>query len=306
MFRSRRSRAATAVLLVHAACLPAPIGAGALLHPGRRPVATIPSLAHRDVAVEGGGVVLRGWLFPASAPSAGVTVVYLHGVGDNRASGTWIAEKLVRRGFDLLTYDSRAHGASSGDACTYGFHEKRDLSRALDQLGIARAVVVGTSLGAAVALQAAAEDPRIVGVVSVATFSDLAAIARERAPFFATSGQIRRALELAEQQGGFRTAEVSPVGSAASVHVPVLVVHGGADTETSPDHSRRVFDALAGPKRLRVVDGAGHNDALGKVWPEVERFIVEVSGPPEQTLRGEPVEPRTDRAAVASPAPGPR
>jgi PhoPQ-activated pathogenicity-related protein len=86
----------------------------------------------------------------------------------------------------------------------------------------------------------------------------------------------------------------------------VLVVHGAEDRETPPDHSRRVFDALAGPKTLRIVDGAGHNDALGKVWPEVERFIAEVSDPPEQTVRGEPVEPRTDRAGAASPAPRPR
>jgi uncharacterized protein len=290
MFWTMRSCAILAVLLVQAACLPPSAGAGALLHPGRRPVATVPSLVHRDVSVDGGGVLLRGWLFPASAPSAGVTVVYLHGVADNRASGTWMAEKLVPRGFDFLAYDSRAHGASSGNACTYGFHEKRDLSRALDQLGIGRAVVVGTSLGAAVALQAAAEDPRIVGVVSAATFADLASLARERARGFASESQIRDAFALAEREADFRVAEVSPVASARRIQVPVLLIHGAEDAETPPDHSRRVFDALAGPKRLRIVEGAGHNDAIGKVWPEVERWIAEVS----------------DAAGRTAPAHGPR
>jgi hypothetical protein len=32
----------------------------------------------------------------------------------------------------VIAYDSRAHGESGGDACTYGFFEKEDLRRVLD------------------------------------------------------------------------------------------------------------------------------------------------------------------------------
>jgi hypothetical protein len=35
----------------------------------------------------------------------------------------------------VFAYDSRAHGESDAAACTYGFYEKQDLSRALDRLG---------------------------------------------------------------------------------------------------------------------------------------------------------------------------
>src|SRR5512133_728363 len=118
------------------ACIPTSWTAPALLHPQRRHVATAPALAHRDVTFQSEGVALRGWLFPATGPSRDVTVVYLHGIADNRASGTWIAEQLVPRGFDVHAYDSRAHGESGGDACTYGVHEKRDLVRALDALSV--------------------------------------------------------------------------------------------------------------------------------------------------------------------------
>jgi uncharacterized protein len=271
-----RLRRFTVLLVVELSCLPPSAAAGTLLHPDRRPVPSAPSLAHRDVVFEGEGVTIRGWLFPAPHPRGRPTVVYLHGLADNRASGTWIAEHLVPLGYDVLAYDGRAHGESGGTECTFGWWEKRDLSRALDGLGIQRVIVVGASLGAAIALQAAAEDPRIVGVVSSATFADLASLARERAQPFLTSAHLREALEVAERQGRFRVADVSPAESAARVHVPVLVVHGAEDRETPPDHSRRVFDALAGPKTLRIVEGAGHNDALGKVWPEVERWIVDV------------------------------
>jgi pimeloyl-ACP methyl ester carboxylesterase len=255
------------------ACMPPSWGASSLLHPGRTPVKVNPALPHRDFEFTSDGVAIRGWIFPSAVEPLGVTVVYLHGVGDNRASGVWIAEQLVRQGFDVLAYDSRAHGTSGGSACTYGFYEKHDLSRALDVLGIRRAILVGASLGAAVALQAAAEEPRIIGVVAAATFSDLESIARDRVPFFVTARQIRAAVTLAEREAHFRVTAVSPVAAARNIRIPVLLVHGERDTETRPVHSERVYAALAGPKQLKIVPGAGHNDALGNAWGEVSAWI---------------------------------
>jgi uncharacterized protein len=284
----RPGRPALAALALAGACMPPSWGAGALLHPSRRPVGPPPALAHRDVAFRGDGVVLRGWLFPAAPGGRGIAVVYLHGSGDTRASGGWIAERLVPRGFDVLAYDGRAHGASDGDACTYGFHERLDLRRGLDALGIGRAILLGVSLGGAVALQAAPEDPRVIGVVAVATFSDLESIARDRAPFFASDRQIREAFALAEREGHFRVAEVSPVAAATRIHVPVLLVHGSEDRETRPAHSERVFAALAGPRRLLIVEGAGHADALGAAWPAVREWIDRVAAAAGPTAAAPP------------------
>ena len=82
----RRAPSLSAVLLaVLSGCMPPSWGAGALLHPSRRPMAGQPVLAHQDVAFDGDGVVLRGWLFPAAGGSRGTTVVYLHGVGDRKS-----------------------------------------------------------------------------------------------------------------------------------------------------------------------------------------------------------------------------
>jgi hypothetical protein len=270
----RRIALVLSVVALAPGCMPPSWGANALLHPSRRAVGAAPALPHRDFAVDAGGVTLRGWLFPAQTKARAGTVVYLHGVADNRASGVWIAERLVRAGLDVVAYDSRAHGDSTGEACTYGFHEKRDLSRVLDRLGVERAIAVGVSLGAAVALQAAAEDPRITAVVSVSTFSSLHEIARDRVGRIASERQLAEAIAIAERTARFEVAEVSPVAAAARLRIPVLVVHGAQDAETRPEHSKRVYAALAGPKRLVLVDGAGHDDALARAWPEVEAWIV--------------------------------
>jgi alpha-beta hydrolase superfamily lysophospholipase len=251
-------------------------GAGGLLHPYRRHLTQPLPPTCREVTFAGDAVTLLGWHCGA-APAPRGTVVYLHGVADNRASGAGAIDRFGRRGFDVVAYDSRAHGESGGDVCTYGFFEKRDLHRVLDSLAPGPIVLFGTSLGAAVALQEAAEDPRVTAVVAAETFSDLRTVAVERAPFFFTAGVIARAIALAEAQGRFQIDAVSPVAAAAAIRQPVLLVHGSDDTDTRPAHSQRVMQALAGPKRLILVPGARHNESLGgdAVWTEIERWMDE-------------------------------
>ncbi|HYV65365.1 MAG TPA: alpha/beta hydrolase [Myxococcales bacterium] len=254
--------------------MPPSWGASALLHPARRKAASQPPLPFEDVSVDNDGLTLRGWLFRTSAPRRGI-VVHLHGVSDNRWSGVGLAQRFGPRGWDVLVYDSRAHGESDGTECTYGFYEKNDVSRWLDRYGEGRVVLFGASLGAAVALQAAAIDGRVRGVIAQSTFSDLRTIASERAPFFASKGQVAEAVRQAEQIGRFSADEVSPLRAAAQIHVPVLLLHGEDDDETRPAHSQRVYEALAGPKKLLLVPGAGHNDVLSgsEVWAAIDAWL---------------------------------
>src|SRR6185436_14421434 len=110
------------------------------------------------------------------------TIVYLHGVADNHSSAAGVIRRFLPRGFLVIAYDSRAHGDSDGAACTYGFYEKADLRRVIDALPPGPVALIGTSLGAAVAVQAAAGDSRVTTVVAAETFSDLRTVATERAP----------------------------------------------------------------------------------------------------------------------------
>lgn len=250
-----------------------PAGANALLHPLRQHVLTAPPASCDSATFTGADVVLKGWRCRTSQPRRG-TLVYLHGVADNRASAAGFVSRFGRRGLDVIAYDSRGHGESDGTLCTYGFFEKDDLRRVIDTLAPGPVVLLGTSLGAAVAIQEAALDPRVTTVVAAETFSDLRTVATERAPFFFTRAAIERSFRLAEEQAHFRVDAVSPVAAAASIRIPVLLIHGAADTETPPAHSQRVLAALAGPKQLILVPGARHNQSLGgEVWTDIERWI---------------------------------
>ena len=250
------------------------IGAGMLLYPVRQAMKKpAPNgCVERDFA--GAGLTLRGWACaPDGAPRG--TIVYLHGVGDSRQSGSGTIGRFLPRGFRVIAYDSRAHGRSDGVFCTYGFYEKDDLHRVIDTLPAGPVVLMGTSLGAAVALQEAAGDPRVTTVVSIETFSDLRTVATERAPFVFTRGAIDRAFALAETQASFRVDEASPARAAARIAVPVLLIHGAADVETPPAHSQRVKAALTSPSELILVPSAHHNESLNGtgIWARIEAWV---------------------------------
>jgi uncharacterized protein len=252
------------------------IGAMALLHPFRRPAPSGIPAGLEEVTMRGEGVDLKTWRGKAEGIRRG-TLIYLHGVADHRGSGAGVMERFRRRGFDVMAYDSRAHGQSGGDVCGYGFFEKQDLRRVMDTLDVGPVILCGSSLGAAVALQHAATDPRVSAVIAAECFSDLRTVATERVPFLLRRTLLGMAFRQAERKGGFLIDEVSPVIAAGSIKVPVLLIHGAEDQDTSPAHSKRLLEALRGPKRLILVKGAAHNESLnGGVWMDIEAWVEEV------------------------------
>jgi pimeloyl-ACP methyl ester carboxylesterase len=252
-----------------------PIAANGLLQPERRRVTTGAPEGCVEREMAGHEVTLRGWFCGARGKRRG-TIVYLHGIADNRGSSVGAIWRFVPRGFDVLAFDGRRHGDSEGDFCTYGFLEKRDLRRVIADLKPGPVVLIGTSLGAAVAVQEAAGDPRVSSIVAAEVFSDLRTVASERV-WFLPQPIVRKAFRIAEARAGFLADAVSPVDAARSVRAPTLLIHGEKDTETPPAHSERVYEALAGPRRLILVPGAGHNQALGApgIWVEIDKWIDE-------------------------------
>ena len=263
-----------AAAILVASCQLHAIGAGALLFPSKRVAQTPTPPGCVERSFTGQAVNLIGWQCASRTQPRTGAVIYLHGIADNRSSAAGVVDRFVSRGFDMIAYDSRAHGVSGGEHCTYGFYEKLDLRRVIDQVGADYVILIGHSLGAAVALQTAAIEPRIRAVVAASSYADLRTIATERAPFFFTQGAIDGAFKRAEQDGHFRVDEVSPVNAAASIAVPVFIIHGEADRNTASSHSQRIYAALRGPKKLLLVPGAGHNDVLrGEVWKEIEHWL---------------------------------
>jgi alpha-beta hydrolase superfamily lysophospholipase len=239
------------------------------------------------------GVILRGWKVrppnpnPSTAPGTGGDWVLLfHGVSDNRVGVTGHAEFLLRNGFSVLMMDVRAHGESGGDKATYGWLERHDTQAIAEALFSGEKVhcffLLGESMGASIALQSAAVEPRVDGVVAESAFANLKEVSFDYAGLHVSHWLGRTlfrpasslALKGATQEGGFKAEDVSPEKAVAERPFPVLLICGTGDHNVPARHTKRIYEAAVGPKEMWLVKGADHAAALGKAPEEFERRVL--------------------------------
>ena len=112
-------------------------------------------------------VLLRGWKVRAARPNGNWVLVY-HGVADNRMGVLEHARILLLAGYSVVMMDSRAHGASEGPMATYGWLERNDARAIVDALETSEhprhLFALGESMGAGIALQSGAIEPRTAGL----------------------------------------------------------------------------------------------------------------------------------------------
>lgn len=99
---------------------------------------------------------------------AGTPVVLLHGLTATRRYVLQGSRLLARGGYRVISYDARGHGESppAPDPTAYEYRDLvADLRRVLDELGLERPVLAGSSMGAATALALALEEPERVSAL---------------------------------------------------------------------------------------------------------------------------------------------
>ncbi|NDJ62669.1 MAG: alpha/beta fold hydrolase [Chloroflexi bacterium] len=216
-----------------------------------------------------GDLTLRGWYVP---PQNGAVIALLHGAGGNRTSMSFQAQVLAEAGFGVLAYDLRGHGESEGERAS-GWLDAPDLSAAVDLLLTYEAVdperlgALGVSLGGFVALNAAAEDPRIGAVVSDGTGAMVSD------PIFQPNDLneslmlfSNRTLDLLIRlRTGVTPEEPTSAVLPRIAPRPVLFIAGGATSASIGDYEERYHRALMqmpeiadAPHELWVVEEAGH------------------------------------------------
>lgn len=198
------------------------------------------------------GQRLNGWLFRSNTQPAAATVVYAHGNAGNLSYCDWVGESLAARGFDVLLFDYRGYGRSEGESAgEAGLYA--DAEAAYDFLtkerGVpaGRVVLYGQSLGTAAVGDVAArrECGALILESGLSSAADMAAVVMPWLPRF-VRGLTKNKLDTASKLSGVRC--------------PVLVVHGDRDEIIPAAQGRRLFEAAPEPRRLIVIEGAGHND----------------------------------------------
>jgi uncharacterized protein len=271
------------------------IGPAMLLHPHRRNVdyyrrhtsilhPSDLSLPCEEIELKTAeGYLLSCWLVSAGERARG-TVIFLHGVSECKIVGLPVTKRLHDVGFNVFLHDSRWHGDSGGHVCTYGFYEKLDVSTVINflesrtDLRLGHIGLMGTSMGAAVAIQVAALDPRVSAVVAESGFASLRKVydayqkRMTKIPWHYLRNLV---IKRSEQIAHFKASLVSPAESVKNVHVPLFILHGTADNKIPASASELVYRNANEPKELWLIPGAKHNDMVEKGGEEYFDRIVE-------------------------------
>jgi fermentation-respiration switch protein FrsA (DUF1100 family) len=176
-------------------------------------------------------------------------MLVLNGNAGHRGFRAPLAAAFRDRGYATLLIDYRGYGGNPGTPAEEGLKQDARAARAYlagrADVRADRLVYFGESLGAAVAVDLAADHPPL-GLILRSPFTSLADIGRLHYPFLPVRLLLRD--------------RYPSIDRIMQVRCPLLVVAGGRDRIIPPSYSERLFDAAVEPKRLVTIEGADHND----------------------------------------------
>jgi fermentation-respiration switch protein FrsA (DUF1100 family) len=221
------------------------------------------------------GIAIVGRLYLPDKKARHPVVCLCHGVPSGNppdpADGGYpaLAERVCAEGFAVLFFNFRGTGDSGGNLDILGW--TRDLRavldylRGLDNLDRSPLSLVGFSAGAAVSIYVASGDERVSSVAICACPADFSLFTANPQPQaiidrFRSIGAIKDAdfpTSVAEWLDHCR--EVTPENHVAGIAPrPLLLVHGSQDETVPLSQAHRLYGAAGEPKRLVVIEGAGH------------------------------------------------
>ena len=213
---------------------------------------------------------LAGWYVPAASGIGpeGPTIVLVHGFAANKSDILAYGAGL-HQDFNLVAFDLRNGGRSTGTQTTYGVLEQDDLRAVIDwverEKGATWIGVLGNSMGAATAITEARTDARVraLALDSMHTRLHFQFERRlERAGHPAYPGTWAIFAGAWVRTGGLDLGSADPADAIADLGSrPVLLTHGSADDENLLERTEAFRDDLAAagvPVQLQVCEGAGH------------------------------------------------
>ena len=219
------------------------------------------------IPVGDNGDNLSAWWMPAPAADA-PALLYLHGARWNLTGSSSRIARYRQLGFSILAIDYRGFGKSSGDVPSEEMAYEDARAAFQKMLALAPGVrhyVYGHSLGGAVAIEVARNNPAVDGLILEATFTSIRDMAREYA-----WGWLPVDFVL--------TQRFDSLDKIAEVHAPTLFIHGSADRLVPPWMSEKLYASCNAKKQLVMVEGAGHSNiawtaSFGRVQQAVLSFF---------------------------------
>ena len=206
-------------------------------------------------------------------------VIAIHGYRSRHEHMNTFVRHYVNAGFQVLTPDLRACGASEGDYVGMGWPDRKDILKWIDYIvetdPQAEIVIHGISMGAATTMMTSGEETadnvkvfvEDCGYTSVWDIFSSELKLRFHLPTFPI---LNVASWIATKKAGYDFTEASSLSQVSACQKPMLFIHGTADDFIPYDMMGILYDAKPGDNKLSLtVEGAGHGQAM---YPDPETY----------------------------------
>ncbi|EXJ23142.1 hydrolase of the alpha/beta superfamily [Alkalibacterium sp. AK22] len=215
-------------------------------------------------------LTLAGLLIPQAEETQKVAII-AHGYnGSNKDMAPW-AKLYYDLGFSLLLPDARGHGDSEGDYIGFGWHERMDYLKWIDQIiekfgQDVEVILYGLSMGAATVMNVSGETlpSNVKAIIEDCGYSS---VSKEMAhqlktmyklpqyPFIPMTSLITKV------KAGYWFGEASPEEQVKKATTPMLFIHGDEDDFVPTHMAYELYHSAASPKELYIAVGAKHGYA---------------------------------------------
>ena len=213
--------------------------------------------------------------------------ILVHSYRTSRSFMEPYAKKYQEKGYNTLTPDNRAHGASGGKYIGMGYLDQYDILRWIDYIlakdSEAEIILHGVSMGGAALMMLSGQGniPKNVkaivedcGYTSAKGYLAWKLKQKFGLPAFPVIPIANIAFKIS---AGYYMEDASAMEGVKKSNVPILFIHGTEDMTVPVEDVYRLYEAATCPKELYIAEGAGHGEALwideNEYWNQVLSFI---------------------------------
>lgn len=243
---------------------------------------------HEDVWVYSeDNLKLHGTWFPQE--EAKKVVICFHGYTSRGMNDyTGLSSYYLKRGYSMLLVDERAHGESEGTYIGFGCLDRLDALKWMDWVietcgEDVQILLHGTSMGGATVLMASGLDlpPQVKGIISDCAFTSPKEVFTHvlhsmiHLPAFP---MMQIADILNRRRAGYGLDDCNAAREVKKAKVPILFIHGSADTFVPCSMCETIYANCASPKKKLIVEGAAHAESYYKYTEAYENAMNEFLG----------------------------
>lgn len=220
---------------------------------------------------------------------AGKVVICFHGyTGEGLSNYMAMTDYFLKHGYAVLLPDARAHGQSEGEYIGFGCLDRQDalgwINWTIQECGEdVKIMLHGTSMGGATVLMASGLDlpDNVKGIVSDCGFTSPKEVfthvlhSMYHLPSFPA---IQGADLINRKLAGYGMDECNAKYEVRKACLPILFIHGDADTFVPCSMCHEIYDNCSSPKRILIVEGAAHAESYYKDMETYEKALDEFAG----------------------------